>query len=99
MRGSSWSATHGGGERRPRTDEDLRLPYAGSSTQCFARRGQSVMPLGLQRALGPVLEQIAEMTIKIKQYEIQRMIQTKGAETQPLLTIRASATSPPSPSS
>jgi len=48
------------------------------------------MPLGLQRALGPVLEQIAEMTIKIKQYdrEIQRMTQTVYTETQPLLTIQ-----------
>jgi transposase len=61
-----------------------------SSTRCFAQRGQAVMPPGLQRALGPVLEQIAEMTIKIKQYdrEIQRMTQTEYAETQPLLTIQ-----------
>ncbi len=65
-----------------------RMPA--SSTRCFARRGQAVMPPGLQRALGPVLERIAEMTIKIKQYdrEIQRMTQTEYAETQPLLTIQ-----------
>jgi transposase len=65
-----------------------RMPA--SSTTCFAQRGQAVMPPGLQRALGPVLEQIAEMTIKIKQYdrEIQRMTQTEYAETQPLLTIQ-----------
>jgi transposase len=65
-----------------------RMPA--SSTRCFAQRGQTAMPPGLQRALGPVLEQIAEMTIKIKQYdrEIQRMTQNKYAETQPLLTIQ-----------
>src|SRR6266702_2280009 len=40
-----------------------RLPA--SSTRCFAQRGQAVMPPRLQRALGPVLEQVAEMTIKI----------------------------------
>jgi transposase len=76
-----------------------RMPA--SSTRCFARRGQAVMPPGLQRALGPVLEQIAEMTIKIKQYdrEIQRMTQTEYAETQPLLTIQGVGHSPPSPSS
>jgi transposase len=47
------------------------------------------MPPALKLALGPVLEQIAAMTLKIKQYdrEIQRMTQTEYAETQPLLTI------------
>ncbi|HEY2039791.1 MAG TPA: IS110 family transposase [Edaphobacter sp.] len=61
-----------------------------SSTRCFAQRGQAAMPPGLQLALGPVLEQIAEMTVKIKHYdrEIQRMTQTEYAETQPLLTFR-----------
>jgi transposase len=60
------------------------------STRCFTQRGQAVMPPGLKLALDPVLEQIAEMTIKIKQYdrEIQRMTQTEYAETQPLLTIQ-----------
>jgi hypothetical protein len=42
-----------------------------SSTRCFAERSQAVMPPGLAQALGPVLEQIAEMTIKIKQYDRQ----------------------------
>jgi len=39
------------------------------------------------QALGPVLEQIAEMTIKIKQYDrqIQQLAQTEYAETQALL--------------
>jgi transposase len=46
-----------------------RLPA--SSTRCFAKRSLAVMPPGLAQALGPVLQQIAEMTIKIKQYEVQ----------------------------
>ena len=64
-----------------------RMPA--SSTKCFAHRGQAAMPPGLQLALGPVLEQIAAMTLKIKQYdrEIQRMTQIEYAETQPMLTI------------
>ena len=47
------------------------------------------MPLGLQRALGPVLEQIAEMTIKIKQYDrqIPQLGQTEYPETQALLKV------------
>jgi hypothetical protein len=37
------------------------------------------MPPGLAQALGPVLEQIAEMTAKIKQYDrqIRQLGQTK----------------------
>src|SRR5580658_3581906 len=59
-----------------------RMPA--SSTRCFAQRGHAVMPPGLQRALGPILSQIAEMTLKIKQYdrEIQRMTQTEYIETR-----------------
>ena len=47
------------------------------------------MPPGLKLALGPILTQIAEMTLKIKQYDrdIQRMTQTEYAETQPMMTI------------
>src|ERR1700742_952911 len=44
-----------------------RLPA--SSTLCFAKRCGAVLPPGLTRALGPVLEQIAEMTKKIKHYD------------------------------
>jgi transposase len=64
-----------------------RMPA--SSTKCFAQRGQAAMPPGLKLALGPVLAQIAEITLKIKQYdrEIQRMTQTEYAETQPMMTI------------
>src|ERR1700727_2179299 len=43
-----------------------RLPA--SSTLCFAKRCVAVLPSGLAQALGPVLEQIAEMTVKIKHY-------------------------------
>src|SRR6202453_4649190 len=64
-----------------------RMPA--SYTACFAQRGQAAMPPGLKLALGPILTQIAEMTLKIKQYdrEIQRMTQTEYAETQPMMTI------------
>jgi len=43
-----------------------------------------VMPPGLAQALGPVLEQIAQMTLKIKQYDrqIQQLGQTEYPETQ-----------------
>src|SRR6201993_1642128 len=46
-----------------------RMPA--SSTRCFAKRSLAVMPPGLQQALGPVLQQIAEMTARIKQYDRQ----------------------------
>jgi transposase len=54
-----------------------RMPA--SSTRCFAKRGLAMMPFGLQQALGPVLQQIAEMTLKIKQYDrqIQLLTQTE----------------------
>src|ERR1700710_1273464 len=38
-----------------------RLPA--SSTLCFAKRCMAVLPPGLAQALGPVLEQIAAMTV------------------------------------
>jgi hypothetical protein len=53
---------------------DYRMPA--SSTRCFAKRSLAVMPPGLAQALGPVLEQIAAMTMKIKQYD--RQIQELG---------------------
>jgi hypothetical protein len=37
----------------------------------FAQGRLAVMPSGLAQALGPVLQQIAEMTVKIKQYDRQ----------------------------
>src|ERR1700728_312611 len=64
-----------------------RMPA--SSTKCFAQRGLAAMPPGMKLALGPILAQIADMTLKIKQYDwdIQRMTQTEYAETQPMMTI------------
>jgi transposase len=61
-----------------------RMPA--SSTRCFAKRSLAVMPSGLAQALGPVLEQIAAMTIKIKLYDrqIQQLGQTDYPETQAL---------------
>jgi transposase len=44
-----------------------RMPA--SATPCFAQRSMAAMPPGLGQALGPVLQQIAEMTLKIKQYD------------------------------
>jgi len=64
-----------------------RMPA--SATTCFAQRSLSVMPPGLAQALGPVLQQIAEMTVKIKQYDrqIQQLGQTEYPETQALLKV------------
>jgi transposase len=47
------------------------------------------MPPGLSKALGPVLEQIAQMTLKIKQYDRQilELTQTEYPETQALLKV------------
>src|SRR5580700_1224340 len=44
-----------------------RLPA--SSTLCFAKRCKEVMPPGLVEALGPVLDQIASVTLKIRHYD------------------------------
>jgi transposase len=41
--------------------------FPASLTLCFAKRCMAALPPGLAQALGPVLEQIAEMTKKIKQ--------------------------------
>ncbi len=64
-----------------------RLPA--SATTCFAQRSLAVMPPGLAQALGPVLQQIAEMTVKIMQYDrqIQQLGQTEYPETQALLKV------------
>ncbi len=54
-------------------------PMPASATTCFAQRSLAVMPPGLAQALGPVLQQIAEMRVKIKQYDpqIQQLGQTE----------------------
>ena len=64
-----------------------RLPA--SSTLCFAKRCMAVLPPGLAVALGPVLEQIAAMTVKIQQYDrtIKRLTETEYQETQALLQV------------
>ena len=64
-----------------------RMPT--SATTCFAQRSLAVMPPGLAQALGPVLQQIAEITVKIKQYDrqIQQLGQTEYPETQALLQV------------
>ena len=64
-----------------------RMPA--SSTRCFAERSLAVMPPGLQQALGPVLQHIAEMTSTIKHYDrlIQQLTQTEYPDTQALLKV------------
>jgi transposase len=64
-----------------------RMPA--SATTCFAPRSVAVMPPGLAWALGPVLQQIAEMTVKIKSYDrqIQQLGQTEYPEAQALLKV------------
>jgi len=64
-----------------------RMPA--SSTQCFAKHSLAAMPPGLAQALGPVLEQIGEMTLKIKQYDrqIQQLGQAQYPETQALVKV------------
>ena len=64
-----------------------RMPA--SATTCFAQRSLAVMPPRLAQALGPVLQQVAEMTLKIKQYDrqIQQIGQTEYPETQALLKV------------
>src|ERR1700692_1878329 len=49
----------------------------------------AVLPPGLVQALGPVLEQIAAMTVKIKQYDrtIKRITETEYPETQALIQV------------
>jgi hypothetical protein len=61
-----------------------------SSTRCFAERSLATMPPGLARALAPVLEQIAQMTLKIKQYDrlILELTQSEYPETQTLLEVQ-----------
>jgi transposase len=64
-----------------------RLPA--SSTLAFAKRCLAVLPHGLAQALGRLLHQIADMTVKIKQYdrEIQRLTETAYPETQALVKV------------
>jgi hypothetical protein len=55
-------------EHQAHAFQTLSLTAKGrSSTLCFAKRCMAALPPGLAQTLGPVLEQIAEMTKKIKQ--------------------------------
>ena len=56
-----------------------RMPA--SSTRCFAKRSLEVMPPGLAQALGPMLEQIAEIRIRQYDRQIQQLGQTEYPET------------------
>jgi transposase len=62
-----------------------------STTGCFAKRDLAVMRPGLQPALGPVLQQIAEITLKVKQYDrqIQLLTPTEYPETHALPKVQS----------
>src|ERR1700761_2596170 len=64
-----------------------RLPA--SSTLCFAKRCLAALPPGLSQALGPLLHQIADMTVKIKKYDraIKQLTEKEYPETQALLKV------------
>src|SRR5580698_626700 len=64
-----------------------RLPA--SSTLCFAKRCLAALPPGLSQALGPLLQQIADMTVKIKEYDraIKQLTETEYPETQALIKV------------
>ena len=85
---SHGQAPHRSDQRSAWPNEGMRPSHAqASATPCFAQRSMAAMPPGLGQALGPVLQQIAEMTLKIKQYDrrIQQLGQTEYPETQALL--------------
>src|SRR5580700_8350549 len=64
-----------------------RLPA--SSTLCFAKRCLVMMPPGLAAALSPLLHQIGDMTVKIKEYDraIKKLTETEYPETQALIKV------------
>ena len=64
-----------------------RLPA--SSTLCFAKRCLAMMPPGLAVALSPLLHQIGDMTVKIKEYDraIKKLTETEYPETQALIKV------------
>ena len=71
-----------------RTCRSTQLPPERSP--CFAERSVATMPPGPACALAPVLEQIAQMALKIKQYDrlIIELTQTQYPETQALLEVQ-----------
>src|ERR1700730_9610728 len=64
-----------------------RLPA--SSTLTFAKRCLAMLPPALAQALGPLLQQIADMTVKIKQYDraSEKLTETEFPETQALIKV------------
>jgi transposase len=64
-----------------------RLPA--SSTLCFAKRCLVMMPPGLAAALSPLLHQIGDMTVKIKEYDraIKKLTETEYPDTQALIKV------------
>src|SRR5437899_10260778 len=64
-----------------------RLPA--SSTLTLAKRCVAVLPPGLAQALGPLLQQIVEMTVKIKEYDraVKQLTETEYPETQALIKV------------
>ena len=76
------------GLRKNRTCRSTQLPPERSP--CFAERSVATMPPGLACALAPVLEQIAQMALKIKQYDrlIIELTQTQYPEAQALLEVQ-----------
>ncbi len=64
------SSADGGGERGARVWlSPAAIVCRPRPRLCFAKRCMAVLPPGLAQALGPVLEQIAAMTVKIKHYD------------------------------
>ena len=78
-----------GGELGTRPGQACGYRLPASSTLTFAKRCVAVLPPGLAQALGPLLQQIADMTVKIKQYdwEIQKLTETTYPETQALIKV------------
>jgi transposase len=64
-----------------------RLPA--SSTVGFAKRSLAAMPSRLAQALGPLIHQIADISVKIKEYDkaIQQLNATQFPETQALTKV------------
>jgi transposase len=60
-----------------------------NSVRGLAKPCLAILPTGLAQALGPLLQQIADMTVKIKQYdrEIQKLTETAYPETQALIKV------------
>ncbi len=80
----------------PLIEPDMRLSRIRLSDRAFmllptegSAEVVAVLPRGLVQALGPVLEQIAEMTKKIKHYDrlIRRLTETEYPETQALIKV------------